>query len=164
MSTFNRIIVVGNLGRDPELRYSPQGLPVCSFSLATNERQKDKQTGELVDSTIWYRANIFGRKAEVAAQYLQKGSPVYIDGKLKPEEWTDRDGKARFTLNINASDFNLSATQMGAKKLLLLRRRQQQPPPAMGTAVARASRPHRHRTPPPRTMISTSKLDSGTTL
>lgn len=117
MSTFNRIIVVGNLGRDPELRYSPQGLPVCSFSLATNERQKDKQTGELVDSTIWYRANIFGRKAEVAAQYLQKGSPVYIDGKLKPEEWTDRDGKARFTLNINASDFNFIGNTNGREEV-----------------------------------------------
>ncbi len=116
MSTFNRIIVVGNLGRDPELRYSPQGLPVCSFSLATNERQKDKQTGELVDSTIWYRANIFGRKAEVAAQYLQKGSPVYVDGKLKPEEWTDRDGKARFTLNINASDFNFIGNTNGREE------------------------------------------------
>lgn len=118
MSTFNRIIVVGNLGRDPELRYSPQGLPVCSFSLATNERQKDKQTGELVDSTIWYRANIFGRKAETAAQYLQKGSPVYIDGKLKPEEWTDRDGKARFTLNINASDFNFIGNTNGREEVV----------------------------------------------
>jgi single-strand DNA-binding protein len=106
MSTFNRIIVVGNLGKDPELRYSPQGLPICSFSLATNERQKDSKTGEVVENTIWYRANIFGRKAETAAQYLQKGAPVYVDGKLKPEEWTDRDGNRRFTLNINASDFN----------------------------------------------------------
>lgn len=106
MSTFNRIIVVGNLGKDPELRYSPQGFPICSFSLATNERQKDSKTGEVVENTIWYRANIFGRKAETAAQYLQKGAPVYVDGKLKPEEWTDRDGNKRFTLNINASDFN----------------------------------------------------------
>jgi len=106
MSTFNRIIVVGNLGKDPELRYSPQGLPICSFSLATNERQKDSKTGEVIENTIWYRANIFGRKAETAAQYLQKGAPVYVDGKLKPEEWTDRDGNKRFTLNINASDFN----------------------------------------------------------
>lgn len=106
MSTFNRIIVVGNLGKDPELRYSPQGLPICSFSLATNERQKDSKTGEVIEYTIWYRANIFGRKAETAAQYLQKGAPVYVDGKLKPEEWTDRDGNRRFTLNINASDFN----------------------------------------------------------
>ncbi len=116
MSTFNRIIVVGNLGRDPELRYSAQGLPVCSFSLATNERQKDKQSGELVDHTIWYRANIFGRKAEVAAQYLQKGAPVYIDGKLRPEEWADRDGKARLTLNINASDFNFIGNTHGREE------------------------------------------------
>ncbi len=106
MSTFNRIVVVGNLGKDPELSYSPQGLPICSFSLATNERQKDNKTGETIENTIWYRAHIFGRKAETAAQYLQKGAPVYVDGKLKPEEWTDRDGNRRFTLNINASDFN----------------------------------------------------------
>jgi len=113
MSTFNRIIVVGNLGRDPELRYSPQGLPICSFSLATNERQKDSKTGEVIENTIWYRANIFGRKAETAAQYLQKGAPVYVDGKLKPEEWTDRDGNKRFTLNINASDFNFIGSSNG---------------------------------------------------
>ncbi len=114
MSTFNRIIVVGNLGKDPELRYSPQGLPICSFSLATNERQKDSKTGETTENTIWYRANIFGRKAEAAAQYLQKGAPVYVDGKLKPEEWTDRDGNKRFTLNINASDFNFIGSASGA--------------------------------------------------
>jgi single-strand DNA-binding protein len=113
MSTFNRIIVVGNLGRDPELRYSPQGLPICSFSLATNERQKDSKTGEVIENTIWYRANIFGRKAETAAQYLQKGAPVYVDGKLKPEEWTDHDGNKRFTLNINASDFNFIGSSNG---------------------------------------------------
>lgn len=113
MSTFNRIIVVGNLGKDPELRYSPQGLPICSFSLATNERQKDGKTGEVIENTIWYRANIFGRKAEAAAQYLQKGAPVYVDGKLKPEEWTDRDGNRRFTLNINASDFNFLGSMNG---------------------------------------------------
>lgn len=113
MSTFNKIIVVGNLGKDPELRYSPQGLPICTFSLATNERQKDSKTGEVIENTIWYRANIFGRKAETAAQYLQKGAPVYIDGKLKPEEWTDRDGNKRFTLNVNASDFNFIGSSAG---------------------------------------------------
>ncbi len=90
--SFNRIILVGNLGRDPELRYTPQGTPVCSFSMATNERRKDK-TGEMQDQTTWFRVTLWGRQAETASQYLSKGRPVYIEGRLRVEEWTDRDGK-----------------------------------------------------------------------
>jgi len=101
--SFNKIIVVGNLGRDPELRYTPQGTPVCSFSLATNERRKDK-TGELVDHTTWFRVTLWGRQAETASQYLTKGRPVYIEGRLRVEEWTDRDGKSRHTLEVHATD------------------------------------------------------------
>lgn len=101
--SFNKIILVGNLGRDPEMRYTPQGTPVCSFSLATNERRKDK-TGELVDHTTWFRVTLWGRQAETASQYLTKGRPVYIEGRLRVEEWTDRDGKSRHTLEVNATD------------------------------------------------------------
>jgi single-strand DNA-binding protein len=101
--SFNRIILVGNLGRDPELRYTPQGTPVCSFSLATNERRKDK-AGEMQDQTTWFRVTLWGRQAETASQYLQKGRPVYIEGRLRVEEWTDRDGKPRHTLEVHATD------------------------------------------------------------
>jgi single-strand DNA-binding protein len=101
--SFNKIILVGNLGRDPELRYTPQGTPVCSFSLATNERRKDK-TGEMQDQTTWFRVTLWGRQAETASQYLSKGRPVYIEGRLRVEEWTDRDGKARHTLEVHATD------------------------------------------------------------
>ena len=101
--SFNKIILVGNLGRDPELRYTPQGTPVCSFSLATNERRKDK-TGENNDITTWFRVTLWGRQAETASQYLQRGRPVYIEGRLRVEEWTDRDGKPRHTLEVNATD------------------------------------------------------------
>ena len=102
--SFNKIILVGNLGRDPELRYTPQGTPVCSFSLATNERRKDRTTGENNDVTTWFRVTLWGRQAETASQYLQRGRPVYIEGRLRVEEWTDRDGKPRHTLEVHATD------------------------------------------------------------
>lgn len=101
--SFNKIIIVGNLGRDPELRYTPQGTPVCSFTLATNERRKDK-TGEMQDQTTWFRVTLWGRQAETASQYLTKGRPVYIEGRLRVEEWTDRDGKPRHTLEVHATE------------------------------------------------------------
>lgn len=101
--SFNKIILVGNLGREPELRYTPQGDPVCSFSLATNERRKDK-SGEMQDMTTWFRVTLWGKKAEAAGQYLTKGRPVYIEGRLRVEEWTDRDGKPRHTLEVNATE------------------------------------------------------------
>ena len=101
--SFNKITIVGNLGRDPELRYTPQGTPVCSFSIATNEKRKDK-TGEMQDQTTWFRVTLWGRQAETASQYLTKGRPVYIEGRLRVEEWTDRDGKPRHTLEVHATD------------------------------------------------------------
>ncbi|MDX6404422.1 MAG: single-strand DNA-binding protein [Blastocatellia bacterium] len=102
--SFNKIILVGNLGRDPELRYTPQGTPVCSFSLATNEKRKDRTTGENQDLTTWFRVTLWGRQAEVASQYLTRGKSVYIEGRLRVEEYTDRDGKPRHSLEVNATD------------------------------------------------------------
>ena len=101
--SFNKIILVGNLGRDPELRYTPQGTPVCTFSLATNDRRKDK-TGEMQDQTTWFRVTLWNRQAETASQYLQKGRPVYIEGRLRVEEYTYRDGKQRHSLEVTATD------------------------------------------------------------
>lgn len=103
--SFNKIILVGNLGRDPELRYTPQGTPVCSFSMATNERRKDKN-GEMQDQTTWFKVTLWNRQAETAAQYLTKGKQVYIEGRLRVEEWTDRDGKPRQTLEVQASEMH----------------------------------------------------------
>ena len=101
--SFNKIIIVGNLGRDPELRYTPQGTAVCNFSVATNERRRDK-AGEQQDITTWFRVNAWGRQAENVSKYLSKGRRVYVEGRLHVEEWTDRDGKQRYTLEVNASD------------------------------------------------------------
>jgi single-strand DNA-binding protein len=101
--SFNKIIIVGNLGRDPELRYTPQGTAVCNFTMATSEKRRDK-SGEYQDVTTWFRVTLRDKKAEVASKYLQKGKPVYIEGRLKVDEWTDRDGKDRYTLDVTATD------------------------------------------------------------
>ena len=101
--SFNKIIIVGNLGRDPELRYTPQGAAVCSFTMATNEKRRDK-SGELQDITTWFKITLWRQQAENAAKYLTKGSPVYIEGRLKIEEWTDRDNNKRYTLDVQATD------------------------------------------------------------
>jgi single-strand DNA-binding protein len=103
--SFNKVILVGNLGRDPELRYTPQGTPVCAFTLATNERRRDK-AGEFQDTTTWFRVTLWGRQAETASQYLTKGRPVYIEGRLRVDEWTDRDGRSRYTLEVHATDMH----------------------------------------------------------
>lgn len=101
--SFNKIIIVGNLGRDPELRYTPQGNAVCSFSVATSEKRRDKG-GDMQDITTWFRVTLWGKQAETASKYLTKGKPVYIEGRLRTEEWTDRDGNNRQSLEVNATD------------------------------------------------------------
>ncbi|HYE64825.1 MAG TPA: single-stranded DNA-binding protein [Pyrinomonadaceae bacterium] len=101
--SFNKIIVVGNLGRDPEMRYTPQGTPVCTFSMASNERRKDR-AGEQQDLTTWFKVTVWGKQAEAVSKYLAKGRSVYVEGRLHVEEWTDREGKQRYTLEVNASD------------------------------------------------------------
>ena len=101
--SFNKVIIVGNLGRDPELRYTAQGTPVCTFSVATNERRKDRN-GEMQDHTTWFRITLWNRQAETASQYLQKGRQVYIEGRLRVEEYVDRDGKTRHSLEVHATD------------------------------------------------------------
>lgn len=103
--SFNKIILVGNLGKDPELRYTPQGDAVCSFSVATNERKKDK-SGEFQDVTTWFKVTLWRNQAENAAKYLAKGRQVYIEGRLQIEEWTDRDGKERYSLAVQATDMH----------------------------------------------------------
>ncbi len=101
--SFNKIILIGNLGQDPELRYTPSGEAVCNFSVATNEKRRDK-SGELQDITTWFRVTLWGNRAENASKYLEKGRPVYIEGRLRQSEWTDRDGNTRQTLEVSATE------------------------------------------------------------
>jgi single-strand DNA-binding protein len=101
--SFNKITLIGNLGRDPELRYTPQGTAVCDFSVAVNDRKRDK-AGEWQDVTTWFKVTFWGKQAENASKYLTKGRQAYIEGRLQVEEWTDRDGNNRFTLAVQGSD------------------------------------------------------------
>jgi single-strand DNA-binding protein len=110
--SFNKIILVGNLGRDPELRYTPQGTPVCNFTVATNEKRKDR-AGETQDITTWFRVTLWGRQAETASQYLTKGRPIYVEGRLRLDEYTDRDGNKRQTLEVNATDIHFIGSSRG---------------------------------------------------
>jgi len=108
--SFNKIILVGNLGKDPELRYTPQGDAVCSFSLATNERKKDK-AGEYQDVTTWFKVTLWRQQAENAAKYLAKGRQVYIEGRLRVEDWTDRDGNNRQSLEVTGTEMHFIGTR-----------------------------------------------------
>jgi single-strand DNA-binding protein len=103
MASFNRIIIVGYLGRDAEVRYTPGGTPVCDFSIATTERRKDR-SGESSDITTWFRVALWGARGESLSQYLTKGKQVFVDGRLRQEEYTDRDGNRRTNLQVDASD------------------------------------------------------------
>src|SRR5262245_65561876 len=103
MASFNKIVIVGYLGRDPEIRYTPQGTAVCHFSVATTEKKKDRY-GEAQDVTTWFRVSAWGRQAEVANQYLAKGKQVYVEGRLRQEEYTDKEGNRRQSLEVTASD------------------------------------------------------------
>ncbi|MAL99615.1 single-stranded DNA-binding protein [Hydrocarboniclastica marina] len=96
----NKVILIGNLGADPETRYTPNGTAVCNLNLATDESYKDRQTGQMVPRTEWHRVVIFGKVAEVAGQYLRKGSKVYIEGRLQTRKWQDQSGQDKFTTEI----------------------------------------------------------------
>ena len=100
----NKVIIVGNLGSDPDTRYMPSGSAVTNLSIATNESWKDKQTGEQKDRTEWHKVAMFGRLAEIAAEYLRKGSQVYIEGKLRTRKWQDQNGNDRWTTEVIADE------------------------------------------------------------
>jgi len=110
----NKVIIVGNLGNDPETRYMPSGSAVTNLSVATNESWKDKQTGEQKDRTEWHRVAMFGRLAEIAAEYLRKGSQVYIEGKLRTRKWQDQSGNDRYSTEIIADEMQMLGSRSGA--------------------------------------------------
>ncbi len=101
--SFNKITIVGYLGRDPELRYTPQGTALCKMSIAATERRKNV-AGEAEEHTTWFRVTVWGRQAELANEYLAKGRQVYVEGRLRIEEYTDREGQKRFSAEVNATD------------------------------------------------------------
>ena len=100
MASINKVILIGRLGRDPEIRYTPNGDAVANFSIATSENWKDKNTGEKKEKTEWHRLVAFRRLAEIIGEYLTKGSQIYIEGKLQTREWDDKEGNKRYTTEI----------------------------------------------------------------
>ena len=109
----NKVILIGNLGKDPEVRYSPNGGAVTSITLATSEGWKDKNTGENVEKTEWHRVVFFRRLAEVAGEYLKKGSKVYIEGKLQTRKWQDQNGQDRYTTEVVANEMQMLDSKGG---------------------------------------------------
>jgi single-strand DNA-binding protein len=103
----NKVILVGNLGADPEVKYMPNGNAVANVTLATSESWKDKQSGEQKDKTEWHRVVFFRRLAEIAGEYLKKGSQVYIEGKLQTRKWQDKNGNDRYTTEIIANEMQM---------------------------------------------------------
>lgn len=107
MASVNKVILVGNLGRDPELRHTTNGTPVANFTLATTDRWSDPTSGERKERTEWHRIVVWGKQAEVAGEYLRKGKQVYVEGSLQTREWTDREGNKRTTTEIRAHRFQM---------------------------------------------------------
>ena len=107
MASVNKVILIGNCGRDPEVRYAPSGAAICNVSIATSSRRKDKASGETIEDTQWHRVTFYDRLAEIAGEFLKKGRPVYVEGRLKYGKYTDKDGIERNTVDIVATEMQL---------------------------------------------------------
>jgi single-strand DNA-binding protein len=114
MASVNKVILVGNCGRDPEVRYAASGMAVATVSIATSSKRKDKASGEMIEETQWHRVTFYERLAEIAGEYLKKGGSVYIEGRLKYGKYTDKDGVERNTTDIVASEMQLLGGRGGS--------------------------------------------------
>ena len=113
MASINKVILIGNLGRDPEVRYTPSGAAVCNVTLATSRNWKDKATGDKVEETEWHRVVFYDRLAEIAGEYLKKGRSVYVEGRLKTRKWQDKDGVEKYTTEIVADNMQMLGGREG---------------------------------------------------
>lgn len=113
MASVNKVIIIGNLGRDPEVRYAPSGAAICNVAIATSRQWKDKTSGERQEETEWHRVVFYDRLAEIAGEYLKKGRPVYVEGRLKTRKWTDKDGVEKYTTEIIAQEMQLLGGREG---------------------------------------------------
>ena len=113
MASVNKVILICNLGKDPETRYAPSGDAICNITLATTDNWRDKATGEKREATEWHRVVFFGKLAEIAGQYLRKGSQVYVEGSLRTRKWQDKDGQDRYTTEIRADEMKMLGSRQG---------------------------------------------------
>ena len=116
MGSVNKVNLIGNLGKDPETRYLPSGDAVANFSIATTEKFKDK-SGAMQEHTEWHRISFFGRQAEIAGEYLKKGSPVYVEGSIRTNKWKDKEGQDRYTTEIRGERLQLLGSRGGAENM-----------------------------------------------
>jgi len=114
MASVNKVIIVGNLGRDPETRYATSGSAICNITVATSRQWKDKTTGEKKEETEWHRVVFYDRLAEIAGEYLKKGRPVYVEGRLKTRKWQDKEGQDRYTTEIVADRMQMLGSREGS--------------------------------------------------
>ena len=129
MASVNKVIIVGNMGKDPETRYLPNGDAATNITVATTDKWKDKATGEQREATEWHRISFFGKLAEIAGQYLKKGSQVYVEGSLRTRKWTDKDGQDRYTTEIKADTLQMLGGRQDGEQ------RQERPAPAQRQAA-----------------------------
>ena len=113
MASVNKVIIVGNLGRDPEVRYTPNGSAVCNVTVATSRVRKNKESGDKSEDTEWHRIVFFDKLAEIAGEYLKKGRSVYVEGRLQTRTWTDKDGVEKYTTEIVASEMQMLGGREG---------------------------------------------------
>ena len=115
MASVNKVIIVGNLGRDPEIRYMPSGDAIANIAVATSYKSKDRNTGEQKEYTEWHRISFFGRLAEIVQQYLKKGSSVYVEGRLQTRKYTDKDGVEKYATDIIAEQMQMLGSRQGGQ-------------------------------------------------
>ena len=113
MASVNKVIIIGNLGKDPEVRYLPSGAAICNITVATSRQWKDKTSGDRQEETEWHRITFFDRMAEIAGEYLKKGRPVYVEGRLKTRKYTDKDGVEKYATDIVATEMQLLGGREG---------------------------------------------------
>ncbi len=113
MASVNKVIIVGNLGRDPEVRYTPNGSAVCNVSVATTRAWKNKESGDKTEETEWHRVVFYDKLAEIAGEYLKKGRSVYVEGRLKTRKWQDKDGVEKYTTEVVATDMQMLGSREG---------------------------------------------------
>ena len=134
MASINRATIIGNVGRDPELRYSAAGAAVCNITVATSRNWKDKTSGEKVEETEWHRVVFYDRLAEIAGEYLKKGRSVYVEGRLKTRKWTDKDGAEKYTTEIVADNMQMLGGRDDGERTALPAQRQAPKPAPKSSA------------------------------
>ena len=149
MASVNKVILVGNLGRDPEVRYSAEGSAICNISIATTSQWKDRTTGERREETEWHRVVFYNRLAEIAGEYLRKGRPVYVEGRLRTRKWAGDDGQDRYTTEIVAEQMQMLGGGRGGEGASETPEQQPQGKPAGKRPAKQAEKKAKPETPPP---------------